>query len=226
MKTARVLVVDDDTRIAASVRRSLAYEGHEVFVAHDGPNGLDSIRSLAPDLVVLDVMLPGFDGIEVLRRVRAEGNTVAVLMLTARTEVPDKIEGLGAGADDYLTKPFAHEELVARVAALLRRVEAPERDILRCGPLWLDVGAMEVHMDGVPIEFTAQEFRLLEYLARNQRLVLARSSILEEVWGLDTDTTSNIVDQYIRYVRQKLEADGRPRLIHTVRGAGYVLKEA
>ena len=159
-------------------------------------------------------------------RLRAEGNEVAVLMLTARTEVPDKIEGLGAGADDYLTKPFAHEELVARVAALLRRVGPSERDLLRCGPLSLDVGAMEAHMDGIPIEFTAQEFRLLEYLARNQRLVLSRISILEEVWGLDTDTTSNIVDQYIRYVRQKLEADGRQRLIHTVRGAGYVLKEA
>jgi two-component system, OmpR family, response regulator MprA len=226
MTARRILVVDDDTRIAASVRRSLAYEGHEVFVAHDGPEGLNAARTLAPDVIVLDVMLPGFDGIEVMRRLRAEGNEVAVLMLTARTEVPDRVEGLGAGADDYLTKPFAHEELVARVAALLRRVESPERDLLRCGPLVVDVGAMEVHFDGDPIDLTTQEFRLLEYMTRNQRLVLSRIGILEAVWGLDTDTTSNIVDQYIRYLRQKLEANGRSRLIHTVRGAGYVLKEA
>ncbi len=225
MTTARVLVVDDDVRIAASVRRSLSYEGHEVFVAHDGPDGLEAARSLGPDVIVLDIMLPGFDGIEVLRRLRAEGNRVAVLMLTARTEVPDRVEGLGAGADDYLTKPFAHEELVARVAALLRRIQHDERDLLLCGPLSIDVGAMEVHIDGKAVDLTTQEFHLLEYLARNQRLVLSRISILEEVWGLDTDTTSNIVDQYIRYLRQKLETGGRPRLIHTVRGAGYVLKE-
>ncbi len=226
MTTARVLVVDDDLRIAASVRRSLSYEGHEVFVAHDGPDGLEAARSLGPDVIVLDIMLPGFDGIEVLRRLRAEDNRVAVLMLTARTEVPDRVEGLSAGADDYLTKPFAHEELVARVAALLRRVQHDERDLLRCGPLSIDVGAMEVHIDGESVDLTTQEFHLLEYLARNQRLVLSRISILEEVWGLDTDTTSNIVDQYIRYLRQKLEIGGHPRLIHTVRGAGYVLKES
>jgi DNA-binding response OmpR family regulator len=222
---ARVLVVDDDRRIAASVRRSLAYEGHEVFVAHDGPAALEAVRDVGPDLIVLDVMLPGFDGIEVLRRVRATGNPVAVLMLTARTEVPDRVEGLEAGADDYLVKPFAHEELVARVAALLRRADPRDRDRLHCGRLTLDVGAMEARFDGVAVELTTLEFRLLEYLVRNQRLVLSRVAILEEVWGLDTDTTSNIVDQYIAYLRRKLEAEGRPRLIHTVRGAGYVLKE-
>jgi len=226
MTGARILVVDDDTRIAASVRRSLSYEGHEVFVAHDGPAAVESAESLGPDVVVLDIMLPGFDGIEVLRRIRAAGNPTSVLMLTARTEVPDRVEGLGAGADDYLTKPFAHEELIARVAALLRRVDRPDREIITCGPLSIDVGAMEVHMDGRPVDLTAREFHLLEYLARNQRLVMSRLAILEEVWGLDTDTTSNIVDQYIRYVRQKLESDDEPRLIHTVRGVGYVLREA
>jgi len=222
---ARVLVVDDDRRIAASVRRSLAYEGHEVFVAHDGPAALEAVREVGPDLIVLDVMLPGFDGIEVLRRVRATGNPVTVLMLTARTEVPDRVEGLDAGADDYLVKPFAHEELVARVAALLRRAEPRDRDRLQCGPLTLDIGAMEARFDGTAVDLTTLEFRLLEYLVRNQRLVLSRVAILEEVWGLDTDTTSNIVDQYIAYLRRKLEADGRARLIHTVRGAGYVMKE-
>ncbi len=223
---ARVLVVDDDTRIAAAIRRALSYEGYAVDVVHDGPSALSSIRNGTHDVVVLDVMLPGFDGVEVCRRIRSAGEDVAVLMLTARTEVPDRVRGLDAGADDYLTKPFAYEELLARVRSLLRRRDPDPRDQLTYGDITLDVGAMEVARSGRTVELTALEFRLLEYLMRNPRLVLSRSQILEEVWGLDVDTTSNVVDVYVRYLRQKLEAAGEPRLIHTVRGAGYVLKEA
>ncbi len=223
---ARVLVVDDDTRIAAAIRRALSYEGYAVDVVHDGPSALSSIRNGTHDVVVLDVMLPGFDGVEVCRRIRSAGEDVAVLMLTARTEVPDRVRGLDAGADDYLTKPFAYEELLARVRSLLRRRDPDPRDQLIYGDITLDVGAMEVARSGRTVELTALEFRLLEYLMRNPRLVLSRSQILEEVWGLDVDTTSNVVDVYVRYLRQKLEAAGEPRLIHTVRGAGYVLKEA
>ncbi len=223
---ARVLVVDDDTRIAAAIRRALTYEGYDVDVAHDGPTALSSIRNGSHDAVVLDVMLPGFDGIEVCRRIRAAGDDVAVLMLTARTEVPDRVRGLDAGADDYLIKPFAYEELLARVRSLLRRRDPKPRDELHYADVVLDVGAMETTRGERHIELTALEFRLLEYLMRNPRLVLSRSQILEEVWGLDVDTTSNVVDVYVRYLRQKLEAEGEPRLIHTVRGAGYVLKES
>jgi two-component system response regulator MprA len=223
---ARVLVVDDDTRIAAAIRRALTYEGYDVDVAHDGPSALSSIRNGSHDIVVLDVMLPGFDGIEVCRRIRAVGDDVAVLMLTARTEVPDRVRGLDAGADDYLIKPFAYEELLARVRSLLRRRDPEPRDHLQCADVILDVGAMETTRGERMIDLTTLEFRLLEYLMRNPRLVLSRSQILQEVWGLDVDTTSNVVDVYVRYLRQKLEADGEPRLIHTVRGAGYVLKEA
>ena len=223
--TARVLVVDDDVRIAAAIRRALAYEGYDVAVAHDGPTALSSIRNGRHDVVVLDVMLPGFDGIEVCRRLRAAGEDVAVLMLTARTEVPDRVRGLDAGADDYLIKPFAYEELLARVRTLLRRRDPDEREVLRHGDLTIDVGAMEVERSGRPVDLTALEFRMLEYLIRNPRLVLSRAQILEAVWGLDVDTTSNVVDVYVRYLRQKLEAGGEARIIQTVRGAGYVLKE-
>ena len=194
-------------------------------VAHDGPSALESARTKLPDLVVLDVMLPGIDGIEVCRRLRAAGDDVAVLMLTARTEVPDRVQGLDAGADDYLTKPFAYEELLARIRTLLRRRDTTATDMLRYGELHMEVDAMEVQLDGRLVELTTLEFRLLEYFLRNARLVLSRAKILEAVWGLDTETTSNVVDVYVRYLRRKLEADGGPRLIHTVRGAGYVLKE-
>ena len=217
----RILVVDDDKRIAASVRRALAYEGYDVEEVHDGVDALVAARNRRPDAVVLDLMLPGMDGIEVCRRLRASGDDVAVLMLTAKTSVEERVEGLDTGADDYLTKPFAHEELLARVRSLLRRNQPESRDLLSCSDLVIHVDAMEVTRDSGQIELTALEFRLLEYMVRNKRVVLSRSQILENVWGLDVETTSNIVDVYVRYLRQKL---GDPPLIHTVRGVGYVLK--
>ncbi len=224
--SGRILVVEDDPRIAASVRRALAYEGYDVAVATDGRAGLDAARADMPDLIVLDLMLPEIDGLEVCRRIRAAGDDVAILMLTAKTSVPDRVAGLDVGADDYLVKPFAYEELLARVRTLLRRSsQEPTRKVLRCADLRVDVDAMEVRRGERPVELTTLEFRLLEHFVRNQRLVRSRIQILEDVWGLDVDTTSNVVDVYVRYLRQKLEADGEPRLIHTVRGVGYVMRE-
>ncbi len=220
----RVLVVEDDERIAATVRRALVYEGYDVDVATDGAIALSEARRLSPDLIVLDLMLPEIDGIEVCRRIRKHSD-VPILMLTARDGVADRVEGLDSGADDYLVKPFAHEELLARVRSLLRRRHPQGREVLVVGPLSADVDAMEVSFDGDVVATTALEFKLLEYFMRNRRVVLSRSRILEEVWGLDTDTTSNVVDVYVRYLRQKLEVDEHPRMIHTVRGAGYMLKE-
>lgn len=217
----RILVVDDDTRIAASVRRALAYEGYDVDEVHDGVDALVSVRNTRPDAVVLDLMLPGMDGIEVCRRLRSVGEDVPILMLTAKASIDERVDGLDSGADDYLTKPFAHEELLARVRSLLRRHAPTERELLTCSDLVIDVHAMEVTRDSGDIELTALEFKLLEYLARNARVVLTRAQILEGVWGLDVETTSNIVDVYVRYLRQKL---GEPQLIQTVRGVGYVLK--
>ena len=214
-------MVDDDKRIAASVRRALAYEGYDVEEAQDGFDALIAARNNKPDAVVLDLMLPGMDGVEVCRRLRAVGDDVAVLMLTARASVDERVEGLDSGADDYLTKPFAHEELLARVRSLLRRKQPQSRELLTCSDLVIDVDAMEVTRDHGLVELTALEFRLLDYLVRNARVVLTRAQILENVWGLDVETTSNIVDVYVRYLRQKL---GDPQLIHTVRGVGYVLK--
>jgi two-component system response regulator MprA len=225
MARPRILVIDDDERIAASLRRALVYEGYDVEVAYDGESGLTTARDVAPDLVVLDVMMPGIDGIEMCRRLR-ESSDVPVLMVTAKDEVPDRVRGLDSGADDYLVKPFAYEELLARVRSLLRRSEPEGREMVRFSDVVLDISAQEVRRGERRVEFTTLEFRLLEYLFRNPRLVLTRAQILEAVWGLDTDTTSNIVDVYVRYLRQKLEADGEPRLIQTVRGSGYVLKEA
>lgn len=226
MTKPTILVVEDDERIAASLRRALEYAGYGVTVEHDGPTGLDAAEAGDPDLLILDVMLPGFDGIELCRRLRMRGNDAAVLMLTARTAVPDRVEGLEAGADDYLTKPFAYEELLARVRSLLRRRPQEDREMLTYSDVSVDVAAMEVHRAERCIDLTALEFQLLEYFFRNPRVVLSRSQILEAVWGLDVDTTSNVVDVYVRYLRQKLEARGDSRLIHTVRGVGYVLKEA
>ncbi len=222
----RVLVVDDDERIAASVRRALDYAGYDVSVAHDGPAAVAAAGSGDPDLIVLDVMMPGYDGLEVARRLRRAGNNTPILMLTARTTVPDRVDGLEAGADDYLIKPFAHDELLARVRALLRRHLPEEREILSFADLEIDVASMEVRRGTRNVDLTTLEFNFLEYFARNPRVVLSRSRIREAVWDLDGDTTSNIVDVYVRYLRQKLEEGSEPRLLQTVRGVGYILRES
>jgi two-component system response regulator MprA len=220
----RILVVDDDARLAASLRRALAYEGYAVDLAADGPIALAAARDQPPDLVVLDVMLPGLDGIEVCRRLRA-GSDLPILMLTARDAVSDRVAGLDAGADDYLVKPFAHDELLARVRALLRRREPGGREILRCADLVMDVSAHEVRRGERAVELTALQFNLLEHFLRHPRQVLERERLLEAVWGLDTDAVSNVVDVTIADLRGRIETDGQPRLLQTVRGVGYVLRE-
>jgi two-component system response regulator MprA len=220
-----ILVVDDDTRIAASVRRALVYEGYEVDVAYDGRGALDSALGQAPDLVVLDVMLPDIDGIEVCRRLRA-GSDVPILMLTAKDATADRVNGLDMGADDYLVKPFAHEELLARVRALLRRHASPADRTLRFADLAMDIPAHTASRGGREVDLTAQEFTLLQHFLLHPRQVLTRSQLLDAVWGFDSETTSNVVDVYIGYLRAKLEEKGERRLLQTVRGVGYVLREA
>ena len=223
----RILVVDDDARLAASLRRALAYEGYAVEVAADGPGALAVARDRPPDLVVLDGMLPGLDGVEVCRRLRAggEGSNVPILMLTARDAVSDRVAGLDAGADDYLVKPFAYDELLARVRALLRRREGGSRELLRCADLVMDVSSHEVRRGERPVELTALQFDLLEHFLRHQRQVLERDRLLETVWGIDSDAISNVVDVTIAGLRARLETEQEPRLLHTVRGVGYVLRE-
>jgi two-component system response regulator MprA len=218
-----VLVVDDDERIAAALRRALVYEGYTVELAADGPAALAQVRQQAPDLVILDLMLPGLDGLEVCRRLRAEAqSSVPILMLTARDATADRVRGLDSGADDYLVKPFAYEELLARVRALLRRHGSA--NVLSCGDLSLDPSSHEVRRGQRRIELTAQEFKLLSYFLRHVRQVLSREQILEAVWDLGPGTSSNVVDVYVGYLRGKLEAGGEPRLLHTLRGVGYVLR--
>jgi two-component system response regulator MprA len=220
----RILVVDDDARLAASLQRALAYEGHTVEVAVDGPVALVAARDRPPDLVVLDVMLPGLDGIEVCRRLR-EGSAVPILMLTARDAVSDRVTGLDAGADDYLVKPFAYDELLARVRALLRRREPHRGEVLRCADLVMDVAAHEVRRGDRPVDLTALQFDVLEHFLRHQRQVLERDQLLQAVWGVESDAISNVVDVTVAGLRSRLETDGQPRLLHTVRGVGYVLRE-
>lgn len=220
----RVLVVDDDARLAASLRRALAYEGHSVEVAADGPAALVAARDRPPDLVVLDLMLPGIDGVEVCRRLRA-GSDLPILMLTARDAISDRVAGLDAGADDYLVKPFAYDELLARVRALLRRREPSGRELLRCGDLVMDVPGHEVRRGDRALELTALQFDVLEQFMRHPRQVLERDRLLQTVWGADSDAISNVVDVTVAGLRARLESDDRPRLLHTVRGVGYVLRE-
>jgi two-component system response regulator MprA len=220
----RILVVDDDARLAASLRRALAYEGHTVEVASDGPRALAAARDRPPDLVVLDVMLPGLDGVEVCRRLRA-GSDVPIMMLTARDAISDRVAGLDAGADDYLVKPFAYDELLARVRALLRRREPGGRELLHCADLVMDVAAHEVRRGDRSIELTALQFNVLEHFLRHAKQVLERDQLLASVWGVESDAISNVVDVTIGELRARLEADGQPRLLHTVRGVGYVLRE-
>ena len=220
---ARILIADDDARIAAAVRRALVYDGYTVDVADNGLRAIELARERLPDLVVLDVMLPELDGIEVCRRLRA-GSDVPILMLTARDAVADRVVGLDSGADDYLVKPFANEELLARVRTLLRRRGSRRTEVLRVGDLMLDEGAHELRRGERTLELTPLEFDLLALFMRNERLVLNRAQILEAVWGFDVETASNVVDVYVGYLRHKLEEGGDPRLIQTVRGVGYVLK--
>jgi two-component system, OmpR family, response regulator MprA len=227
MLTMDILVVDDERAVRDSLKRALELEGYEVELADDGEEALRRLSSEPlPDAVILDVLMPGADGLEVCRRLRREGKALPVLMLTARAEVDSRVAGLDAGADDYLPKPFALAELLARLRALLRRTgngHGPA-DILRFADLELDPGTREVRRAGEPIELTRTEFSLLELFLRNPRQVLTRSVIFERVWGYDFGPSSNSLDVYIGYLRRKTESGGRSRLIHTVRGVGYALR--
>ena len=225
----RVLVVDDDKAVRESLRRSLEFNGYDVSLAADGAEALAGIGGIGPDVVVMDVMMPRLDGLEATRALRTAGNDVPILVLTARDAVGDRVEGLDAGADDYLTKPFALQELLARLRALLRRVvpqDATGDETLAFADLSLDIASREVRRGERSIELTRTEFTLLEMFLRRPRRVLERSFILEEVWGYDFPTTANSLEVYVGYLRRKTEADDEPRLIHTVRGVGYVLKES
>jgi two-component system response regulator MprA len=222
----KVLVVDDERAVRDSLRRALELEGYDVELAADGAEALYRLESNGqPDALILDVLMPGVDGLEVSRRLRSKGNTVPILMLTARAEVESRVAGLDAGADDYLAKPFALEELLARLRALLRRITPDTDEVLRFGDLELNSGTREVKRAGTPIELTRTEFNLLELFMRNPRQVLTRSVIFERVWGYDFGFASNSLDVYIGYLRRKTELDGAPRLIQTVRGVGYALRE-
>jgi two-component system, OmpR family, response regulator MprA len=225
----RVLVVDDDKAVRESLRRSLEFNGYDVALAGDGAEALARIAATDPDVVVMDVMMPRLDGLETTKALRAAGNDLPILVLTARDAVGDRVEGLDAGADDYLTKPFALQELLARLRALLRRA-VPRDDIedetIGFADLSMDIATRDVKRGDRLIELTRTEFALLEMFLRRPRRVLERSFILEEVWGYDFPTTANSLEVYVGYLRRKTEAEGESRLIHTVRGVGYVLKES
>ena len=223
--TGRVLVVEDDTAIAEVLRRALRQEGHEVRSAEDGVEALELAESFVPDLVILDLGLPKLDGVEVCQRLRAESDA-PILILTARSDMDDRVEGLDSGADDYLVKPFERKELLARMRALMRRRPPQGTASLAVADLRLNPDTREVHRGGRPIELTNREFELLEFLMRNERLVISRERLLEEVWGYDPMAMTNTIDVFISNLRRKLEAGGEPRLLHTKRGAGYVVKAA
>jgi DNA-binding response OmpR family regulator len=222
-RAPRVLVVEDDEDIAQALQRSLRMEGYEVRIAPDGPTGLEQTHAFAPDLVILDLGLPGLDGIEVARTLREQGD-VPILILTARDALESRVEGLDVGADDYLVKPFERQELLARMRALLRRRPPRGSAPLRVGDLSLNVDTHEVSRGPRPIELTQREFELLEYLMRNERIVISRQRLLDEVWGYDPFSTTNTIEVFVSNVRRKLESEGEPRLLHTIRGAGYVLR--
>ncbi|MGH2460846.1 MAG: response regulator transcription factor [Chloroflexota bacterium] len=221
----RILVIDDDEAITTALRRAFAFEGYTVDVALDGEDGLRRARDAAPDVIVLDVLMPGIDGFEVCRRLRSADDT-PILMLTARDDVADRVRGLDAGADDYLVKPFAPDELLARVRALLRRREPrQEAAVSRFADLLVDTRTRQVFRGEREVSLSAKEFDLLGYFARHPRQVLTREQMLDAVWGYQFEGESNVVDVYVGYLRQKLEANNEPRLIHTVRGVGFALRE-
>jgi len=220
-----ILVVEDETKLARFIELELGYEGYQVSVAPDGLAGLAAARQVQPDLIILDWMLPGLSGLEVCRRLRTTGEKVPIVLLTAKDEIGDRVAGLDAGADDYVVKPFSIEELLARVRAHLRRNQEDNPDRLEFADLRLDRQTREVYRGSRSIELTAKEFDLLEHLMAHPRQVITRDRILEAVWGYDFMGDSNIIEVYIRYLRLKLEANGEKRLIQTVRGVGYVLRE-
>ncbi|HLF90568.1 MAG TPA: response regulator transcription factor [Anaerolineales bacterium] len=223
--STRILIIEDDEAILRFLRRGLAYEGYIVDTATEGQSGLALARDHPPDLVVLDWMLPGLDGLEVCRRLRA-GGPVPILMLTAKDTIHDRVQGLDAGADDYMVKPFDLDELLARIRALMRRAQPNRPKVLRFADLSLDTGTRQAARGERIISLTAKEYELLELFLRHPRQVMTRDTIFDHVWGYDFGGESNIIEVYVRYLRQKLEANSEPRLLHTVRGMGYVLREA
>ena len=220
----RILIIEDDEGILRVLRRALTYDGYQVETALDGELGLSHARDWRPDMVILDLMLPGMDGLEVTQRLRTEGN-IPILMLTAKDNITDRVQGLDAGADDYMTKPFDLDELLARVRALLRRTQLERAPVLTFNDLTLDTSTRLATRRGRAIALTAKEYDLLELFMRHPRQVMTREMIFDRVWGYDFGGESNVLDVYIRYLRQKLENEGETRLIHTVRGVGYVLRE-
>ncbi|PWT71166.1 MAG: DNA-binding response regulator [Chloroflexi bacterium] len=222
---AHILIVDDDQHITGVLRRALAYEGYTVEVATRGDEALHKVIEHPPELIVLDIMLPGIDGLEVCRRLRASGNQVPILMLTAKDGIPDRVAGLDEGADDYLVKPMELEELLARVRALLRRRNPEQAEVLRFADVELDTGTRMARRGKREISLSTTEYELLALFMRRPRQVLTRDIIMERVWGYDFEGESNVLEVYVGYLRNKLEADGEPRLLHTIRGAGYVLRE-
>jgi heavy metal response regulator len=220
----RILVVEDEKKVAGFIRRGLKEEGYAVDVAADGTEGLAMALDGVHDLILLDVHLPGMNGFSLLKELRGRGLTTPVLLLTVRATIEDKVLGLDSGADDYLTKPFAFQELLARVRALLRRGGEEKSALLKVGDLTLDPARRSVHRRGEAIELTAKEFALLEYFMRNRDRVLTRTMIAEHVWNYDFDSMTNVIDVYVNYLRKKIEKGGHGKLIHTVRGTGYVMK--
>ncbi|MBU4224923.1 MAG: response regulator transcription factor [Chloroflexi bacterium] len=220
----RILIIEDDPAILKLLQRGLTYEGYQVDIATDGRSGLNLARDRHPDLVILDWMLPGMDGLEVCRRLRT-GGSLPILMLTAKDTIQDRVQGLDAGADDYLVKPFNLDELLARIRALLRRTQTERIQVYKFADLTMDTGSRQVTRADRLIQLTAKEHELLELFLRHPRQVLTREVIFDRVWGYDFGGESNVLEVYIRYLRQKLEAENEPRLIYTVRGVGYVLRE-
>jgi DNA-binding response OmpR family regulator len=223
--TAHILLVEDEVKLARFIELELGSEGYRVSVAHDGMSGLSLARESAPDLAILDWMMPGLTGVELCRRLRATGIKIPVILLTAKDEVEDRVTGLDAGADDYLVKPFSIEELLARIRAHLRRTQEADTDLLQFEDLSLNRRTREVHRGQRSIDLTAKEFDLLQYLMSHPRQVFTRDQILENIWGYDFLGDSNIIEVYVRYLRLKLEQDSEKRLIHTARGVGYSLRE-